>query len=164
MMICVLFTFLFVMSCGDGEGPTPQPMTKPTVNLTELAVVEGDQVKSIFVSIQLTESPTEPVSVTLETLDQSAKADEDFRLVDETIDFSVGSSQGNIKIEIIGDEEQESDEFFTLKIASVSGATLGTGSVSITIENDDFTTSLCLVQATATKRQHNLMREHVGSA
>lgn len=128
------------MSCGDEAIPMPPDENDalPTVSLEGINVLEGNtSEKSIFASIRLSKSSDTNIEVLVESIDGTAKADEDYRPVSMNVVFAAGAVQENIKLDIIGDEMSEVDEYFTLRITSATGATIGVEGVRVTIENDD---------------------------
>jgi len=112
-------------------------MTLPSVSIDPLDVLEGNVDKSIFASFRLSKAATEVVTIFVETSDGSAEADVDYAPISQSLQFQVGSVQENLRLDIFGDELSEVDEDFTLTITNVNGATIGSGSISVIIENDD---------------------------
>ncbi|NNE26147.1 MAG: family 16 glycosylhydrolase [Saprospiraceae bacterium] len=139
MIRLTLFFVLILLSCSsEGEDPMPMDNTLPVFSMESITVDEGNQDKSIFVSLRLSKSWTKPVSVVLKSVDGTAVAGEDFEAVrDEVIEFAVGSRQENLRINLLADEQWEEDEAFTVEIVSISEATASNNTVSIIIENDD---------------------------
>ncbi len=129
---------ILISSCGSDEAPMP-PTTdaKPTVSLEALNVEEGNEDKSVFASVRLSKASSETVTIFVETMDGTAEANIDYKPISSSIEFSPGTVQENIKLDIIGDDMSEIDENFTLNIINVTGATIGTGTVEVIIENDD---------------------------
>jgi len=132
----ILLFSLFILSCGDNNEPGDNT-SLPVVSIDALGVLEGNVDKSIFASIRLSKAGAEKVTIFLETADGTAEAGVDYLPISQSVVFEVGSVQENIRLDIIGDELSELDEDFTLSIINVNGATIGTGSVSVIIENDD---------------------------
>jgi len=78
------------------------------------------------------------VSVNISTVDGTAIAGEDYEaIVDQPLLFSADTKIQEVKIKIIGDEENEPNETFTLQLSAANGATLAKGTATVTIENDD---------------------------
>ena len=129
--------FSLLIACGEDTLPLIQEEL-PSFSMDPLTIVEGNQNKSVFISLRLSKISESTVVATLKTIDNSAVAGEDFIGIDnEQIEFTPGDVQSNIKIEIIGDDFFEQDEDFILMVAQISGAKLGTTDVVIVIENDD---------------------------
>lgn len=135
-----------IAACKD-PAPGPEPAV-PVVSLEPLSVFEGDQTeKAVFASVRLSVASAETVVIFVETEDDTAEAGTDYVALSKSIEFAPGTIQENIRIDILGDEVFELDEVFTLKIVNVNGATLGTSSVSIKIENDDSGTGVGIITA-----------------
>ncbi|MEL0101479.1 MAG: Calx-beta domain-containing protein, partial [Euryarchaeota archaeon] len=110
----------------------------PLFSMESIFVDEGDQDKSIFLSMILSKAWDSPVTVTLKTVNGTAVAGEDFVGIDnEVIEFAIGSRQENLRIELLADEIWEEDEQFTVELVSITEASVNNNSVTITIENDD---------------------------
>jgi len=124
-------------SCKTEEPPAPPTSTKPSVSIDALSFLEGDEDKSVFVSVRLSKSSTEPVTIFVESENGSAEEGLDYIAVSESIEFGVGSVQETIQLDIIGDDKEEPDEDLKINIVDVSGASLGTSSATIIIQNDD---------------------------
>jgi len=137
----ILFYFLSILcltsSCKTEEPPMPPPNTKPSVSIDALSVEEGDQANSVFINVHLTKASTESVTISVESENGSAKAGSDYVAVSESIEFGVGSVQETVKLDILGDDDKESDEDLKINIVNVTGASLGNASATIIIQNDD---------------------------
>ncbi|MEO5340012.1 MAG: DUF4347 domain-containing protein [Magnetococcus sp. MYC-9] len=70
-----------------------------------------------------------------------------------TIDFPVGVKTYPIKVKVEGDRKEEANETFTVRLSSVKNATIGTGTVTATIVNDDVAPDVKF-SSTATVRQY----------
>ncbi len=145
--IYYLILSLIVISCGDSEEPMVEP-TLPSVSLEPLNVSEGNQDKSIFASVRLSKASQQEVTIFVETSNGSAEANVDYLPISRSVVFQAGVVQENIKLDILGDEDSEQDEDFTLTITNASGATIGTGSVSVVIENDDLGNGVVVIPPT----------------
>lgn len=143
----LLFVVLLFVHCeeeqsdpvntGGGTGMLDETITR--VNIDPLSLIEGDEDRSAFLSIRLNQASDELVRIQIETADGSATAPNDYLAVSESIEFQPGSTQENLRVEIIGDEVTEQDESFTVSITNVQGAVLGpNASINFVIENDDF--------------------------
>ena len=136
-LFCLFYFVLILQSCAK-ENPVPQEIKLPTITMEPISVLEGAKESSIFISLRLSHSPEQAVSITLSTVDGTATSEEDFTpITNKQISMSPGEIQSSCKITIIGDSEYEADESFMVEIISATGADIGTKSVEITIENDD---------------------------
>jgi beta-glucanase (GH16 family) len=137
--IFLLVVTLIFFSCGEddtGTATTTADVT-PNVSIDGFTALEADQDKSVFISIRLDRIADEEVMVFVESQDITAEAGLDYEAIAETITFSPGSVQENIRLNVFGDEDSELDETFRLNIISATGANIGSSSTIITIENDD---------------------------
>ncbi len=133
----LLLLMIFLTSCEENPDIGTGTTALPVVSLEQLDVQEGNADKAVFASVRLSRSSDETVTILVETSDGTAEEGSDYLAVSESIDFAPGATQANVRLEILGDEESEVDEKFTLSITDVNGATIGNGSIEITIENDD---------------------------
>ena len=133
----VLFVIAFLFSCGEND-ITPIETLKPKFTMDPLSVAEGDETKSIFLNLRLTESSENTVNVTLRTVDNGAIAGEDYQEIQsQKVEFSPGMVQTGLKLEIFGDEQFELDESFIVRVTQIEGAELARTEVEVVIENDD---------------------------
>ncbi|MDA7501869.1 family 16 glycosylhydrolase [Chitinophagales bacterium] len=129
------FTFIFCIGCGSDDGPSE---TGPVLTMESFSTIEGTDSKIVYVTLRLSQVSTSPVTLSLEAIDQTATAGEDYiGFTNQEIEFAPGDVQANCQITINGDEEGEDDETFLLRIKDLVGATTTTNQVSVTIENDD---------------------------
>lgn len=118
---------------GGGEGTA-------TLSVSDFTTEEGEDDKNIFIQVQMafTGDFDGEVTTTVNTVDGTATAGEDYEaIVNEVLTFSSSITVQEIKIKVIGDTEIEADETFTLELSNASGATIGKGSATITLTDDD---------------------------
>ncbi len=108
--------------------------------LTSVTVGEGnpgDTVNAV-VTVVLSSSPAETVTVRATTVAGTATPGQDFTAVDTTITFAPGETLKQLIIPIVSDDVQEGDEVFTVQLSQPTQAILGANqSVDVTIVNDD---------------------------
>ncbi|MDX1408127.1 MAG: Calx-beta domain-containing protein, partial [Saprospiraceae bacterium] len=132
----LLILILLAASC-NGSDPTMDPVL-PKVRVDALTVEEGDVTRPVFVDFRLDRSSAEVVSLSIRSVDGTAEAGEDFIAVDnEILQFQPGQTTLPLRIDVLGDDIKEEDEFFTIEIAQVSGAEISVASAQITLLNDD---------------------------
>ncbi|MBT8230684.1 MAG: family 16 glycosylhydrolase [Bacteroidia bacterium] len=138
-ILTALLLFNVLFSCSsDGEEPMVIENVPPVFSMESITVEEGNQDKSVFVSLRLNKTWDKTVSATLKTVDGTAVAGEDFIAIDnELVDFDPGSRQENLRIQLLADEQWEEDEEFSIEIVSITEATTSANSATVTIENDD---------------------------
>ena len=111
------------------------------VSIGGVTLAEGTNASPVakFV-VSLSEKSSRAVVVNWATADGSAMvADNDYRAASGTVVFAPGQTSRTIGVYVCGDAKVESDEFFTVKLTSAVGATIGNASATATIVNDDLT-------------------------
>ena len=119
-------------------------VTMPTLSIspTTLMVPEGDSgnTPQIF-TVLLDPASSESVEVAYTTADVTAEAGTDYTAANGTLTFAAGDSSKTITVAITGDEENESDETFTVALSSATGDTTYISSTentaTVTVEDDD---------------------------
>ena len=112
-----------------GPGGGPGSLSVADAEATE----EGDGAMAFVVTLDPAARDT--VTVDYATSDGSAQAGDDYTATSGTLTFDAGTTSGTITVPIAADDENESDETFTVTLSNASGATLGTASATGTIRN-----------------------------
>ena len=145
-MLFLLMLSLSLIHCSKTQNDPP---VVPVVSIEGLSVDEGNSDRPVFVRLQLSAKSTNTITAYVKTYDGSAKANEDYKPVDSSpVVFSPGALVNEFKIDLLGDEDYEPDESFTIKIESVEGGKIGTGEASIVLLNDDAGGSDIVIPAT----------------
>ncbi|MBZ0090522.1 MAG: hypothetical protein K8H90_09110, partial [Thermoanaerobaculia bacterium] len=99
---------------------------------------EGDASNTLSFTIQLS-APVGGGSVSFDftTANGSATATEDYTPLSGSGSLLTGMDSTTIDIQILGDTTFEGDETFTLAVSNVTGAVVGDGSATATLQNDD---------------------------
>lgn len=133
-----------VSSAGEiGDGSATGTITNddgtPTLSISDAAVTEGDSgTKSLSFTVSLSEASSSPVTFTASTVDGTATAGQDYTaLSNAPFTIAAGATTTNVTVSILGDEDFEADETFTLTLASIVGAAPGDVQAVGTITNDD---------------------------
>ena len=108
--------------------------TTPSVSIAGGSGKEGDD-DSIDFTVTLDEAASETVTVDYATSDGSAEAGNDYTATSGTLSFSAGDTRKTISVAISDDNDNESDETFTVTLSNASGADLGTQAATGTIRN-----------------------------
>lgn len=113
----------------------------PILSVADVSTSEGDEgTTDVTVTLQLSGPSNEFVSVDFETADGTATFDDaDFHSTSGTTVFQPRQTQVTLVVAIVGDGFAEPDEFFTVELSNVDGATLGDTSARIAILDDDST-------------------------
>ncbi|WP_294091128.1 Calx-beta domain-containing protein [Sphingomonas sp.] len=110
-----------------------------TVSIGNVSIMEGDAGTQNAV-ITLTRTGGQGnFMVDYATADGTATAGSDYSATNGTATFLNGATTTTITVPIIGDTNIEGDETFTIALSNASGgAAIGTGTGTVTIQNDDF--------------------------
>ncbi len=115
--------------------------TLPTLSITNTSVTEGNAgTVDATLTVSLSASSGQTVSVQYATADGSATtADGDYQGVPtaQTLTFAPGETSKPITIKVDGDIKYETDETFSVTLASPTNATIASATGTVTITNDD---------------------------
>ena len=129
---------------GNTSEFSPSIATKvaPVVSVDSPSVREGNSGTTALVfTFTLSPASTDPVSVSVNTSQGTAKSGSDYQSVPRgTVTFAPGQTKQTFTVQVIGDTVTEADEQFRLDVKSPMNATLGTASGTGTIVNDDLPT------------------------
>jgi Ca2+-binding RTX toxin-like protein len=119
----------------------PAAPADPTVSFTTdtVTVAEGDVGQTLLdVEVALSEPVDHDVVIWVATSSGSALAGEDFEPTLTAVTIPAGHTSATFQVAILGDEQREDDEWFTLALVDPDGATLGdVGSTTVVVTNDD---------------------------
>ncbi|MEM8854804.1 MAG: Calx-beta domain-containing protein, partial [Pseudomonadota bacterium] len=126
---------------GDGRGTVTiidgdvAPPADPVVSIAGVTASEADGVANL--TLTLSEASAAPVTLTLSPTDGTAVAGADFAGGPSTVVIPAGAVTANVAIPLVDDAEEEAQETFTVAITAADGATIGTGSATVTVVDDD---------------------------
>ncbi|MCA9011075.1 MAG: hypothetical protein KDB01_15100 [Planctomycetaceae bacterium] len=110
----------------------------PVIHVTPVTAAEGNAASQMQFVVSISHASASAVSVDFSTADVSAIAGEDYTAVSGTLSWAPGDTSDRlITVQITGDTVLESDEAFSLRFQSVTGALISDLSVAGTIINDD---------------------------
>ena len=141
----ILFLFTigilsFTFNSCDEEDPKVE---LPSLTIDPISIDEGNDQKVYYLNLRLSEKPIDTVHIYLNSIDGSAKGGEDFiSFQAEYLSISPNQQSGSFKFTVIGDEEQEEDETFTVDVDDIINAEYTSGPVTVTILNDDYDNEL----------------------
>ena len=121
------------LGTASATGTIENRYVTPTVSISGGGGKEGDD-DAIAFAVTLDSAATDTVTVDYATANGTADGD-DYTATSGTLTFDAGTTSGTITVPIADDDENESDETFTVALSNASGATLGTASATGTIEN-----------------------------
>ncbi|GAB4257862.1 MAG: hypothetical protein Kow0065_07350 [Methylomicrobium sp.] len=120
------------------ENPLFNGGTTPTLSVSSTSVVESNGFLNFLVSLNTAGSS--PVTVNYATSNGTATAGSDYSARSQTLTIPAGSLQATISVPVIDDSIVESNETLTLTLSNPVNATLGTGSATGTIIDNDVST------------------------
>ncbi|MFP5487798.1 MAG: Calx-beta domain-containing protein, partial [Acidimicrobiia bacterium] len=125
-----------------------------TASISDASVLEGDAGTTnlvVDVTLDLPAKGTE--TLTVSTADGSAEVgDSDYvALTNEPVSFGPDVSTVQVIVEVNGDIDVEPDETFTVTLAAVSNVSIGDGTATGTITNDDGVIGVSIDDVTVTE-------------
>lgn len=122
----------------ETPGPVWQFGTRPTLFINDHTLLEGDTGSTnIIVSVTLSASNGEPVTVDFSTVDGTATAPADYSSTNGTLIFNPGETNHSFSIAIHGDATDELNETFLIQLSNPAGAVLARNQATVTILDDD---------------------------
>ena len=130
---------------GDGDGVArcdvgsfERDTTLPRLSVADAHRCEGNSgtPKMLFI-VSLTPATTQPVTVQVATVDDTARAGSDYNAHHATLAFQPGSHGKKFWVTLIPDRIREKNETFKVKLSSPTGATITRAAAVGTIVNDD---------------------------
>lgn len=105
----------------------------------DVTLAEGDDGETVFEFVVRLSNPSElPVTATVSTADQSARAGEDYQsLTGAIVEFAPGEMQRTVTVVVFGERRVEPDETFVLTLSDAVGAVIADATAQGTIINDD---------------------------
>ncbi len=136
-------------SQGTGTITDDDPEPLPTITISNESVSEGKyytkgknkntpQLTTMTFTVALSSTSTQTVTVNYATADGSATiANNDYQAASGVVTFNPGETAKAVSVTIVGDNNTEPDEEFTVNLSNASGASIGNASGAGTILNDD---------------------------
>ena len=110
----------------------------PEITIGDVELDEGSAGTTAFVfPVTLSESSSKEVEVTYNTVAGTATEGEDYELAEGTLKIPPGTTEGNITVNVLPDEDVEPDETFEVRLSEPQHATLGDETGAGSILNDD---------------------------
>ena len=132
---------------GLGPAPTPDESTRPLpmIRVADERATEGVDLEFVF-RVTLDEASSELVTVRYATEDISALAGNDYYETSGTLTFAAGEVNKAVKVEIIDDSVEDSEETMKLVLSDPTGAQLADAEAIGTIWNteppDDYASNI----------------------
>lgn len=121
------------------EGSVGELDPEPVVlAVADASVLEGNKGTSrLDLTVTLSRSSDAEVTVHYATANGTAVATQDYAATSGTLTFQPGETSRTISVSIKGDRKREANETFSVNLSNAVGATIGDGSATVTILNDD---------------------------
>ncbi|MGH1492835.1 MAG: Calx-beta domain-containing protein, partial [Acidimicrobiales bacterium] len=117
----------------DNDGPPT-----PSVSISDASTTEADGPSTVDVTVSLSATSVSPVTVELSTADGSANGGTDYiAQAATTVTIPAGNLTATAPISIVGDDDYEPTETFSVNLANPTNAVLGTSSATVTILDDE---------------------------
>lgn len=124
-----------VRSVDDDSAPPPPP---PTLSIGNASVTEGDSgTRDASLTVSMSRPGASEVRVKFETADGSARAPGDYSRSLGGLTFQPGQTRRVGRVPVRGDNRDEPDESFLVRLFDGQGATIGVGRGRATIRDDD---------------------------
>lgn len=141
--ICLLafvLATIFAVSCNDDEPAIiVEPVVLPQLSIENARFIEGsDTTSNVSIEVQLAGTSTGLVEVSYSIESGSATLNEDFSGdIAGILVFDEDAAEQEIHFTIIGDNNSEGDEDFTIQLSDPENATIRTTSSTVTVKDDD---------------------------
>jgi large repetitive protein len=123
---------------GSGLGTILDDDGPPSVSVDDVTLPEGDVGPSTATfTVTLSHSSSSTVSVDYTTADGTATSGSDFVATNGTVTVLPGDTSGTFGVTVNGDTTVEDDESFTVVLGNATNASIGQGTGTGTITDDD---------------------------
>ena len=131
-------TLFFSVGCGEDDG-NAEPVL-PSISIDDLSIEEGDENNTVTLTVTVTGTNETNIVISYATVSGSAIANQDFiSIAAGELIIAPGETSKTIDVKILGDDGEEEDEKFEVKLLNVLNATVTKDVGVITITNDDST-------------------------
>jgi hypothetical protein len=123
---------------GTGTATITNDDVAPVVSIGDVSIAEGNTgLTPATFDVTLDHPLSTTVTVDWATADGTAAAVTDYVTGNGTVSFAPGETAKQVSVNVVGDATKEADETFTVALSNPSGATIGAGTGTATITNDD---------------------------
>ena len=114
------------------------PDTLPALSIGDVAVHEGDGLtRAAAFTVSLSKPADTTVTVEFTTVDGSGSAPGDYQARSGTLSLAAGSTGATVKVVVVGDGVDETNETFNVALSRPVGALLADGAGTGTVLDDD---------------------------
>ena len=108
----------------------------PSVSIADASGLE-DAVGNLTFDVTLNTASGKEITLNYATADDTATAGSDYTQTNGTLTFSAGETTKTIDVAVLEDGSPEEDETFTVTLSNAVSATIGDGTATGTIQDDD---------------------------
>ncbi len=135
-----------------GTGTITNDDGVPVISVNNVSSAEGNSgTSNATFTVSLSNPSYQTVTVAYATANGTASAGSDYTATSGTLTYTSGQTSKTVNVSIQGDALNEADETFALNLSSPTNATVGTGSGTETILNDDAAPSLSISDVATTE-------------
>ena len=137
--VTLLSTSVGTIADGTGVGTIIDTDAVPTVTVSDVSLVEGNSgTKNAVFTVKLSERSGRPVSVDVQTANNTATAGDDFTaLLLTTLTFAPGQTEKRVTVPVTGDVLTEDTESFFLNLTNAVNAIIADNQGLGTITSDE---------------------------
>ena len=121
----------------SNTGRVTPPVPIARIGDTEVKEGAAGTTTTAYLTVTLSEPTSRPVSFAYTTANGTAVAGKDYVAKSGTLTFSVGQTSRRIGVKVKGDDLDEFNERFTVKLSKPAGATISRKTGTVTIRDDD---------------------------
>jgi peptidoglycan-N-acetylglucosamine deacetylase len=121
----------------SSTGKLTPPVPVARISDTEIKEGAAGTTSTVSLTVTLSEPTSRSVSFAYTTANGTAVAGEDYTATSGTLKFSVGQTSKRITVQVKGDDLDESNEKFTLKLSKPAGATISRTAGTVAVLDDD---------------------------
>lgn len=141
-LFAILTFTAFVSGCIRESDGVPDPLPLPSLEFSDLSVIEGDIDEVLKIKVTLTGTNNANAVVKFAGLSGTAEAPVDYEVLSPgQLVFAPGETQKDIEVRLIGDEVREIKETFQLKFYSPVNVILAKDILTVSVEDDDNNTA-----------------------
>gem|GEM_PF-6153828 len=121
------------------------PPSQGELNISSVSVDESDGAANVAVT--LSGNPSNPVNVSISTVEDSALQSTDYYGLFQVLEFDPGEQTINVPVLLIDDQSAEPDEQFYVRLFNADGAIIANDKATITISDTDQGSALFSIMA-----------------
>ena len=126
------------ISDGSGTGTITDDDAAPTLSIGDVSVTEGNAgTTTATFTVSLSAASGKTITADWSTVDGSAIQPADYTTGSGSLTFAPGDTGETLTVSVIGDVLDEASETFTVTVSNPANATIGDGSATGTITDDD---------------------------